>query len=97
MAFPPLVWQTYDIQFRAARFNEAGEKTESAQLTVYHNGVAIHTNYELTNKTGAGQPEGPAAMPILLQNHSDPVRFRNVWLVHLDEQQAESAGKLRQR
>lgn len=97
MAFPPLVWQTYDIQFRAARFNEAGEKTENAQLTVYHNGVAIHTNYELTNKTGAGQPEGPAAMPILLQNHSDPVRFRNVWLVHLDEQQAESAGKSRQR
>ncbi len=95
MALPPLVWQTYDIQFRAARFNDAGEKQENAQITVYHNGVPIHTDYELTGKTGAGQPEAPTAMPILLQNHSDPVRFRNIWLVHLD--QADSLQNTRQR
>jgi len=86
MAFPPLVWQTYDIYFRAARFSDAGEKTENARITIYHNGVAIHSNYELTAKTGAGRPEGPQAMPILLQNHSDPVRFRNFWLYHLPTQ-----------
>lgn len=97
MALPPLVWQTYDIHFRAARFNEAGEKTAKAVITVYHNGVPIHADYELTNKTGAGQPEGPSAMPILLQNHSDPVRFRNIWLVHLDEDAIQPELKTRNR
>ena len=86
MALPPLVWQTYDIYFRAARYSEAREKMENARITIYHNGVAIHSNYELTSKTGAGKPEGPQAMPILLQNHRDPVRFRNFWLYHLPMQ-----------
>jgi hypothetical protein len=86
MALPPLVWQTYDIYFRAARFSDTDKKTENARITIYHNGVAIHSNYELTSKTGAGKPEGPQAMPILLQNHSDPVRFRNFWLYHLPTQ-----------
>jgi len=86
MALPPLVWQTYDIYFRAARFSDAGEKTSNARITIYHNGVAIHSNYELTSKTGAGKPEGAQAMPILLQNHRDPVRFRNFWLYHLPTQ-----------
>ena len=97
MAFPPLVWQTYDIHFRAARFNDTGEKTENARITVYHNGVVIHKGHELTGKTGAGQPEAPTAMPILLQNHSDPVRYRNIWLVHLDESEAVDALKSRKR
>ena len=86
MALPPLVWQTYDIYFRAARFSDVGKKTENARITIYHNGVAIHSNYELKSKTGAGKPEGPQAMPILLQNHRDPVRFRNFWLCHLPAQ-----------
>ncbi|MBA62128.1 MAG: hypothetical protein CMJ76_07155 [Planctomycetaceae bacterium] len=97
MAFPPLVWQTYDIQFRAARFNEAGEKTENAQITVYHNGIPVHEAYELTGKTGAGQPETPTRQPILLQNHSDPVRYRNIWLVHLEESEAGLEAKPRKR
>lgn len=86
MALPPLVWQTYDIYFRAARFSDTNQKTENARITIYHNGVAIHSNYELTSKTGAGKPEGPQAMPILLQNHRDPVRFRNFWLYHIPAQ-----------
>jgi hypothetical protein len=86
MALPPLVWQTYDIYFRSARFSDASEKMENARITIYHNGVAIHSNYELTSRTGAGKPEGPQAMPILLQNHRDPVRFRNFWLYHLPMQ-----------
>jgi hypothetical protein len=57
----------------------------------------IHKGHELTGKTGAGQPEAPTAMPILLQNHSDPVRYRNIWLVHLDESEAVDAPKSRKR
>lgn len=80
MSFPPLVWQTYDIRFQAARF-ENGEKVQNARVTVWHNGVKVQDDYELPNKTGAGKPEGPEPMPILFQDHGDPVRFRNVWIV----------------
>ena len=78
---PPLAWQTYDIEFRAARYNNAGQKTENARITLRHNGIVVHDDVELSNKTGAGQPEGPGPMPIWFQDHGDPVRFRNVWMV----------------
>lgn len=81
MCFPPLVWQTYDINFRAARFNDDGEKIADARITVRHNGVLIHDDVEIAAKTGAGQPEGPDPRPILFQNHRDPVRYRNIWIV----------------
>lgn len=81
MSFPPLAWQTYDIHFTAARFNDAGEKVSPARITVWHNGVIVQNNLELENKTGGGRPEGPEPLPILFQNHSDPVEFRNMWLV----------------
>lgn len=92
MCFPPLVWQTYDIEFRAARFDAAGAKIAPARLTVRHNGVPIHADRALKSKTGAGQPEGPEPRPILLQNHGDPVRFRNLWLVELDEPSPPTTG-----
>ncbi len=82
MALPPLSWQTYDIFFTAARFDDKGNKTANARITVLHNGVRIHDNYEITNKTGAGRPEGPDPLPILWQNHSNPVHYRNIWIVH---------------
>jgi len=85
MAFPPLTWQTYDIDFRAARFNEQGEKTQNAVITVRLNGVPVHENYEIPNKTGAGAAEGPTPGPIRLQNHGNPVHFRNIWLVNYSE------------
>jgi hypothetical protein len=85
MCLPPLTWQTYDIHFTAARFDDEAHKTANARITVIHNGVAVHDDYEIVNKTGAGRPEGPDPMPILLQNHSDPVRFRNVWIVLGDQ------------
>ncbi|MGC6461680.1 MAG: 3-keto-disaccharide hydrolase [Pirellulaceae bacterium] len=82
MCLPPMVWQTYDINFTAARFNEAGEKTAPAKITVMLNGRKVHDGVELVNKTGAGQPEGPNPLPILFQDHSNPVEYRNLWIVH---------------
>ncbi|MCA9117137.1 MAG: DUF1080 domain-containing protein [Planctomycetaceae bacterium] len=81
MCLPPMQWQTYDICFRAPRFNESGEKTENARLSVWHNGTLIHDNVSVEGKTGAGAAEGPNPLPIKLQNHSNPVHFRNIWLV----------------
>jgi hypothetical protein len=82
MALPPLTWQTYDIWFRQPRWSEDGKtKIEPARITVLHNGVAVHWNYALTNKTGGGKPEGPEEFPIALQDHGNPVVFRNIWMV----------------
>jgi len=80
LCFPPLTWQTYDIEFTAARFKD-GKKVKPAEITAKLNGVIIHDAYQLKNKTGAGQKEGPNPLPILLQNHGNPVRFRNWWIV----------------
>ena len=73
-------WQTYDITFKAARFDGAGKKTEPARITVVWNGVKVHDDYEIKDKTGAGKPEGPQPGPILLQDHGAKVRFRNLWI-----------------
>jgi len=81
MSKKPGEWQTYDITFRAARFDASGKKTENARITVVWNGVKVHDDVELKDKTGAGRPEGPEPGPILLQDHGAPVRFRNIWIV----------------
>ena len=75
-------WQTYDIVFRAARF-EGDKKIENARLTVYHNDVLIHDDFELPRKTGAGKKEGPEPLPTKFQGHHNQVRFRNIWLQKL--------------
>jgi hypothetical protein len=79
----PDEWQSYDILFRAARF-EGDKKVKDAQITVYQNGILIHDNVAIPNKTGAGQPEGSEPGPILLQDHNNKVSFRNIWIVPLD-------------
>jgi hypothetical protein len=78
--FPPLTWQTYDVDFTAARFDDAGKRTAPARITAHLNGILIHDDYALKNKTGAGQKEGATPGPIWFQNHSNPVRYRNVWI-----------------
>ena len=83
MCLPPLAWQTYDIDYTAATYDSAGKPTTSARATVRHNGVVIHDNVELPNrKTTAAPVEiGPEPGPVYLQDHGNPVRFRNIWFV----------------
>ena len=83
MCFPPLAWQTYDIDFIAARFDAAGKKVKDATLTVRHNGVLVHDTVKVDHTTTAApeRDESPQPGPIHLQDHGNPVRYRNVWLV----------------
>ncbi len=93
--YPPLVnvsrrpgeWQTYDIVFRAPRFDQNGAVTSPARFTVFHNGVLVHDAQELTGPTvhKARPPYKAHAdrLPIGLQDHSHPVRFRNIWIREL--------------
>lgn len=82
MAFPPLSWQTYDVDFTAATFDSAGKKTANGRMTVLLNGVKVQDNIELTHATTASPlKEGPEPGPISLQNHGNPIRFRNIWVV----------------
>ncbi|WP_367875082.1 DUF1080 domain-containing protein [Luteolibacter sp. Populi] len=81
MCFPPLTWQTYDIEFTAAKFNK-DEKKKKAVVTVTHNGVVVHKNLELPGPTGGAVLKDTAEPgPFLLQDHGNPVRYRNIWLV----------------
>lgn len=85
MCLPPLTWQTYDVDFTAAKFDESGKRTAWPRITVRLNGVMIHDNLELSKdftpsaplSTPLNSPEGP----IHLQNHGNPVVFRNIWIV----------------
>lgn len=81
MALPPLVWQTYDVDFTAARYDDAGKKIKNARVTIKHNGVVIHDDLELTHGTPGKLPEGPEPGILYLQGHGNPVVFRNVWVL----------------
>lgn len=81
MCFPPLQWQTYDIDFTAARYDDQGEKTVNARVTVRHNGVVIHDDLELPKQTPGRHAEGPDPDSLYLQGHGNPVYFRNIWVV----------------
>ena len=85
MCFPPLQWQTYDIEFHAAEF-EGDKKTKNAWMNVKHNGVTIHEKVELPKKTTAA-PNGEGLEPgfVYLQNHGNPVRYRNIWVKELEK------------
>lgn len=87
MSFPPLSWQTYDIDFRMAEFDNSGEKTAPAIVTIRHNGVLIHDAYVLPpvppGREASQSKEGQRG-PIFLQDHGNPVRFRNIWVVQQD-------------
>jgi hypothetical protein len=81
-SFPPRDWQTFDIDFRAPRFDANGKKIASAHATVLLNGVKIYDNQELDLPHGAASRLGEAPIgPLMLQEHGMPLRFRNIWLV----------------
>jgi hypothetical protein len=84
MCAPPMQWQTYDITFRAPRFDGAGNKVSDPILTVIHNGVKIHDKTEARGPTTASLG-GKATEPggIYLQDHGNRVEYRNIWLVEL--------------
>lgn len=82
MCFPPLSWQTYDVDFTAAKFDNSGKKTADARMMVKHNGVVIHDNVAVPKATRAAPvAEGVEPGPIYLQDHGNPIRFRNIWVV----------------
>jgi hypothetical protein len=95
--FPPLVnasrkpgeWQTYDIVFHRPRFDANGAVLSPARMTVFHNGILVHDNDELTGPTAhkARPPYKAHAdrLPISLQDHSHPVRYRNIWIRDLEK------------
>jgi len=78
----PTVWQSYDIDFQAPKFQD-GKKVSPARISVVQNGVKIHENVEIPlDNTVAGLGGDPGQPgPIMLQDHGNPVQFRNIWLV----------------
>ncbi len=81
MCYPPLSWQTYDIDFQAAKFDESGKKTSNAVVTIKHNGVVIHDKLNLTAPTPGGHQNDEKPGALFMQDHGNPVRFRNIWVV----------------
>jgi hypothetical protein len=77
-AAAPETWQTYDIVFRAARYDEEGRKTADARVTVVWNGEKVHDDIVLDGPTASGRAETPAAGAIRLQDHGNKVRFRDI-------------------
>lgn len=80
MCLPPLTWQTYDVDFTAARY-EDGKKVQNARVTIKHNGVVIHDALELPSNTPGKYSEAETPGPIYLQGHGNPVVYRNIWVV----------------
>ena len=81
MCYPPLSWQTYDVDFTAAEYKD-GKKVKNARLTVLFNGVEVQKETEAPHATTAAPfHEGPGPSPFYLQDHGNPVRFRNIWVV----------------
>lgn len=85
MCLPPLAWQTYDVEFTAAKFDASGKRTAWPRITVRLNGVLVHENLELPKDFTTSAPitkplDGPEG-PVFLQNHGNPVVFRNIWIV----------------
>jgi len=81
MCYPPLTWQTYDIDFAAARYDATGQKTKLARCTVKFNGVTILNDVEIKHSTPGGAKETPEPTSLYLQAHGHPVFFKNVWVV----------------
>jgi hypothetical protein len=86
---PPGQWEYYDIIWTAPRFDSDGKLLKKARETVFHNGVLVQNNVELTGPTGwigrVPYKAHPERLPISLQDHGNPVRFRNIWVRELGD------------
>ena len=84
---PPGQWQSYDIVFHGPRFDKDGKLLRPARVTALHNGVLVQDNVELTGPTAHGERPPYKAhaekLPLGLQDHGNPVRYRNVWIREL--------------
>lgn len=81
MCLPPLSWQTYDVDFTSAQWKD-GKKITLARMTVRLNGVIVQDNVECDHATASSKiPESPELGPIYLQDHNNPVFYRNIWVV----------------
>jgi hypothetical protein len=81
MCYPPLRWQTYDVEFTSAKYDAAGKKTSDAKATIRHNGVVIHKDLVFPKATPGRESESNSPGAIFLQDHGNPVAFRNIWIV----------------
>ncbi|MCK4760367.1 MAG: DUF1080 domain-containing protein [Candidatus Aminicenantes bacterium] len=85
---PPGEWQTYDIVFRRPHFAEDGSLIYPARMTVFHNGILVQNNVELMGPTAWKKRVLYQAhankLPLSLQDHGSPVRFRNIWIRELE-------------
>ena len=104
---PPLVnacrgpgqWQTYDIVFEAPRFDQGGKLLRPAYVTVFQNGVLVQNHFQIQGATAWDRAPTytahPAKLPLALQYHVNPVRFRNIWIRELPPADAPPPGKAR--
>ncbi len=90
----PGEWQTFDLVFRRPRFADDGSLVQPARLTLLHNGVLVHDHVAFTGATVHGRPatyqRHADRLPLVLQDHGDPVRFRNIWVRELPETTRDS-------
>ncbi|MHC4693596.1 MAG: 3-keto-disaccharide hydrolase [Planctomycetota bacterium] len=91
MCAPPMQWQTYDITFRSAHIDSTGKVIEAAHMTVEHNGETIHEKAKVSRATTAA-PGGDITKRggIYLQDHGNPVQYRNIWVVELPKERASN-------
>jgi hypothetical protein len=106
---PPLVnasrkpgeWQSYDIVFKAPRFSSDGKLLKPAYITALHNGVLILNHFEIVGETAYRRPPKynahPPKLPLQIQFHGSPLKFRNIWIRELEDEREDLLTPLREK